>query len=244
MVGPASESRRQAQDLRRFLRALGYICLGSILFFLFSVLLGPKMSGIKYAAHNAWMQHARQIGQMMFAYSTDNTANNNSYPDGSSSTEVFQKLIDGGYCADPTIFYIPLPGKIKPVAGQKLKPENVSWDVTSGVDSHAPDGLPLIFMTGYKVTYAPGGAAVPIIKPYPQFGNLRTWSQWWNEGMPSGTKGTVPPGIAVYYKGNNAAFLILDTWTNSNASIPNFVPPTFDAKGKTYRQLTPDGPLP
>jgi hypothetical protein len=93
-------------------------------------------------------------------------------------------------------------------------------------------------LTGYKVTYAPGVAAVPIIKPYPQF--ELTWSQWWQgEGQlwPS-------PGIAVFYKGNNAAFLILNTWTNSNASIPNFVPPTFDPKGKMYRQLTPDGPLP
>ena len=30
----------------------------------------------------------------------------------------------------------------------------------------------------------------------------------------------------------------------SDGSIPNFVPADFDAKGKTYRQLTPDGPLP
>jgi type II secretory pathway pseudopilin PulG len=237
--------KRSVADTGRFLRPLLKVCfvLG-IVFILFVLVFPPMPGGIRYASHNAWMQTARQIGQIMFAYSTDHDGN---YPDGNSSTEVFQKLLDEKYCADPTIFYIPLPGKIKPVAGQKLKPENVCWDVTSGVASDAPDGVPLIFMTGYKVTYAPGGVAVPIIKPYPQFGNLRTWSQWWNEGMPSGTKGRTPPGIAVFYKGNNAVFLILHTPGNSNVlipNIPNFVPLTFDAKGKMYRQLTPDGPLP
>jgi hypothetical protein len=189
------------------------------------------------------MQQGRQIGQMMFSYATDHYGN---YPDGNSSAEVFQKLLDGGYATDPTIFYVPLPGKIKPVAGQKLKPENVCWDVTSGVDSHDPDLLPLVFLTGYKVTYAPGGSAVPIIKPYPQFGpQPRTWSEWWDEGHPLGSRGTPSPGMVVFYVGNNTTFLLpLNTSANPDGTIPNFVPPTFDAKGKTYRQLTPDGPMP
>jgi len=38
--------------------------------------------------------------------------------------------------------------------------------------------------------------------------------------------------------------LTLSISGNSEDSIPNFVPADFDAKGKTYRQLTPDGPLP
>jgi hypothetical protein len=183
-------------------------------------------------------QQARQIGQIMFAYSTDHDGN---YPDGNSSTEVFQKLLDGGYCTDPIIFYIPLPGKIKPVAGQKLKPENVCWDVTSGVGSNAPNGLPLVFMTGYKVTYAPGADAIPLIKPYPRFGSV-SWEErpsiWSHYEYPP------KPGASVFYKGNYAAFMKLDTSVNPNGSIPNFVPPDFDPKGKTYRQLTPDGPLP
>jgi hypothetical protein len=176
-------------------------------------------------------QTGRQIAQMMFDYSTDNTANDNAYPDGNSSTEVFQKLLDEKYCTDPAIFYLPLPGKVKPIAGQKLKPENVCWDVTSGVDSNAPDKLPLIFMTGYKVTYAPGAAAVPLIKPYPPYGS-------------GSVADRSPPGIAVFYKGNNAMFLNLYSLENPDGSLPNFVPPDFDPTGKTYRQLTPDGPLP
>jgi len=191
--------------------------------------------GIRYAAHNAWMQQGRQIGMMLFAYSTDNTENTNAYPDGRSSTEIFQKLIDGGYCSDPTVFYVLLPGKIKPVAGQKLKPENVCWDVTGGAPANAPDGLPLVFMTGYKVTYAPGTAAVPLIKPYPPYGESSSWCGWfWHQDEG-------PPGTAVFYKGNNARFSILDT---SSGIILNFVSADFDAKGQTYRQLTPDGPLP
>ena len=174
----------------------------------------------------------------MFSYANDN---NGVYPDGNSSTEVFQKLMDGGYVTDPALFYLPLAGKEKAVAGQKLKPENVCWDVTSGVDSNAPDGLPLIFMTGYKVTYAPGASAVPIIKPYPPFWGEGTWSQWWqHDSAPA----QGPPGIAVFYKGTNAMFKNLDTTASTGGSIPNFIPPDFQPDDKTYRQLTPDGVLP
>lgn len=170
----------------------------------------------------------------MFSYSTDN---NGHYPDGKSSTEVFQKLLDGGYCVDPAIFYIPLPGKTKPVVGKKLKPENVCFDVTIDADSHSSDKLPLVFMTGYEVTYMPGGSAVPIIKPYPRFRlEWTTWDNWWYEKP-------TPPGIAVFYIGNSVKYMNLDTSANSGGSIPNFIPPDFKPDGKTYRQLTPDGPL-
>jgi len=217
------------------------VCLVlGVLFVLFGIVIGPNPGGIRPSYHSAWMQTARQIGLCMYSYSTDHNGN---YPDGKSSTEVFQKLLDGNYVSDPNIFYIPLAGKIEPVVGQKLKPENVCFDVTSGVDSNAPDGLPLVFLTGYKATYVAGGVAVPIIKPYPQF-EPRTWSQWLiGESVRS-------PGIAVFYKGDRATFRSLDfsekdgiITKNPDGTIPNFVPPDFDAKGKTYRQLTPDGPL-
>jgi hypothetical protein len=187
------------------------------------------------------MQEGRQIGQVMFTYATNH---NGVYPDGNSSTEVFQKLIDENYVSDPGIFFVPLPGKVKLVTGQKLKPENVCWDVTSGVDSNAPDGLPLIFMTGYKVTYAPGGSAVPIIKPYPQFGGPRTWAQWWNGDRVQPPPVPMSPGIVAFYMGNNVRFMKFNTTANSDGSIPNFISPDFKPDGKTYRQLTPTGPLP
>jgi hypothetical protein len=184
-------------------------------------------------------QQVRQIGQVMFAYATDNRKD---YPDGNSSTEVFQKFLDQGYVNDPAIFYIPFPGKKPAEFGQKLKPENVCWDVTSGVDSHAPDGLPLVFMTGYKVTYAPGASAVPLIKPYPPYGSLSWQGRWRLPWWPG--EYAPRPGASVFYKGNRAVFMKLEIPANSDASIPNFVSPQFDSKGKTYRQLTPDGPLP
>jgi hypothetical protein len=209
---------------------------------LFCIALGPIGYETRQAIRNSDMQQAHQIGACMFSYATDNVQNGNTYPDGNSSTEVFQKLLDGGYVTDPSLFYIPLPGKVKPLAGQKLKPENVCFDVTSGINSSSSDLVPLAFMTGYRITYAPGGSAVPIIKPYPLFGyEPRTWSQWWNrepKHLP------FEPGIAVFYKGNNAEFLKLNSPPNADGTITNFISPNFHSEGKAYRQLTPDGPLP
>jgi len=170
------------------------------------------LPGMQQAFESDWMEQAHEIGLALFSYANDN---NQTYPDGKSSTEVFQKLLDGGYITDPTIFFLPLPGKTK-AAGGKLKPENVGFDVTGGADSSSPDGLPLVFMTGYKVTYAAGGAAVPLATPY-------------------------PPGIAACYKSNNSKFM---RGAGADGSIPNFVPANFDAGGRTYRQLTPDGSTP
>lgn len=185
-----------------------------ILFILFRIALGPMLpGGIARAQENAALQSAHAIALALYSYTNDNNQN---YPDGNSSTEVFQKLLDEKYVNDPAVFYFPLSGKTKPIPGQRLKPENVCWDVTSGVDSNSPNKLPVVFMTGYKVTYAPGGTAVALVK--------------------SG-----PLGIAVFYKDNGAMFT---TTAHSDGSIPNFTPPNFKPDGKTYRQLTPDGPLP
>jgi hypothetical protein len=188
------------------------------------------------------MQYARTIGLSMFAYANDN---NGAYPDGNSSTEVFQKLMDGGYVTDPTLFYLAMPGKIKPVPGQKLKPENVSWDVTGGADMSSPDELPLVFMTGYKISYTPGSAAVPLVKPYPPFGLEEPYQNWFDWLLRRPTiHWSAFGGIAVHYKSNTAKFMIFGPTANPNGTIPNFISPDFKPDGKTYRQLTPDGPLP
>jgi len=213
-----------------------------VLFFIFGVALGPIGPGNKYARQSAWLQNAHTIGLCMFAYAQDH---DQLYPDGNSSTEVFQKLLDGGYVTDPTLFYLAMPGKTKPVPGQKLKPENVSWDVTGGADLSSPDELPLVFMTGYKISYAPGSAAVPLVKPYPPFGLEEPYQKWFDWLLRRPTiRWSESGGIAVHYKNNSSMYKKLETAPNGDGTIPDFIPPDFKPDGKTYRQLTPDGVLP
>ena len=132
-----------------------------------------------------------------------------------------------------------MAGKTESKTGQQLKPENVCFDVTTSVDGSAPDGLPLVFSTGYKMNYMPGGAATLLVKPSKQYGGW--WLKLWRVSPPA----FASTGIAVGYKNHSAVFKLLNTSpaTNPDGSIPNFVPADFDAKGKTYRQLTPDGVL-
>ena len=185
------------------------------------------------------MQQTRTIDIAMFSYSNDH---DQKYPEGKSSTEVFQKLMDGGYVNDPGLFYLPLHGKVRGV-GHTLKSENVCFDVTSGLEENSPDELPVVFMTGYRVNYVPGGSAMSVIKPFPQARVVpRTWTEWWN-GEPQPPP-VLDSGVAVAYKSNSARFMKLEKGPNGDASIPNFISPDFKPDGKTYRQLTPEGQLP
>jgi len=154
------------------------------------------------------MQKARAIGLIMFEYSIDH---NGQYPSGKTSTEVFQKLIDAKYANDPGIFYVDMPGKIKPTSST-LTAENVCFDVTGGVTSQSSDKLPLVYLTGYTVTYTAGASAT--------CDNL--------SGRPF-------PGIDVSYKGNNARF----TKAEVNGDILNFIPEDFTAGSEQYTQLRP-----
>jgi len=157
----------------------------------------------------------RFINLVMFSYANDNGMK---YPTGKSSTEVFQKLLDEKYCSDPAIFYFPMPGKTKPTSST-LKPDNVCFDVTIAVTDKDPDQIPIVFSTGYRMVYGPGGSAFPLTAGTPKF-----------------------PGIFVAYKSNSATF-IKDDGTPSHI-VPNAVPTGFSSGGKTFQQLTPDGVLP
>src|ERR1017187_10202334 len=98
-----------------FLMVLAGVCLGPINH------ITPEMryrSGV--------MQKARQIGVSMHAYSNDHDGH---YPEGKTSTDIFQQLIDGHYIDDPSIFYVKMPGKVPP-QGNHFKPENVGFDMT------------------------------------------------------------------------------------------------------------------
>jgi hypothetical protein len=180
-----------------------------------------------------------QVAYYLRLYALDHHGH---FPEGKTSTEVFQRLIDENYVDDLDMFGKPPP------EGQRLKPENVRWDVTCCVDSSAPDGLPLVFSTGYKVTYQPGSPAVPLKPPQ------KTWIGWWNRTnrpfitvvslgykAPHVTSTKVWDEItktySIFETSKDGSQVIFDA--AEDGSIPNFIPSNFDPKGKTYRQLTP-----
>jgi hypothetical protein len=193
-----------------------WIAVGLMLLFVLWIVFTP-INGHLGPRANPVLQDVRTIDIALFQYANDY---NGLYPTGKSSTDVFQKLIDEGYVTDPSIFYdkdLNVPGKTK-ATSKKLKPENVCWDVTVPADANSSDSLPIVFSTGYKIEYVPNGKAVPLLKP------TKDW-----------------PGIAVAYRSNTACYIPNDGL--SDGVVMNFIPGNFDPAGKTYTQLTPDGPL-
>ena len=211
----------------------GVLLIFFILAMLCDVALGPIGPG-NGGIHSEWVQRSHALGLALYSYANDNSQQ---YPDGASSTEAFQKLLDGGYVSDPIFFYVPMRGKVAPEPGQKkLKPENVCFDLTEGASAQDSPQLPLLFLTGFRVIYAPGSEARPLGADFPVYEVTHHFLFFaWN-GPP--TNDLHMPGLAVFYVGNNAV------WIQAQGEvIPNFVPTDFDAHGKTYRQLTPDGVL-
>jgi hypothetical protein len=215
------------QAIIGFLRVIPILAIPLIMA---GVLIQPVGPSLRMAQQSSAMQNSRVIGLSLFQYATDHQGH---YPAGKTSTEVFQHLLDENYVGDASLFSIGaanrhIPGKVEPTS-KHLKPENVCWDVTSDDNPSSPDGLPLVFLTGYKIAYQAGASALPINPP-----KARTWSQWWNgPALPK-------PFMAVCYKNNFARAISAE----EDGSIPNFIPADFDPKGKTYRQLTPDGTAP
>jgi hypothetical protein len=156
-------------------------------------------------------EKAFEIGLALKQYSLDHAGN---YPAGKSSTAIFQQLLDQKYVTDPTLFYLPMRGKSKPV-GTILEPDNVCWDVTNSVRTDDSDSLPLVFTTGYKLQYRPKGDALPL---------------------------THVSTIYLILTRKNGA---IDIRTSvAKGVVPLAILSSFDTKGRTYQQLTPDGPLP
>ena len=190
------------------------------------VLLGllVPFCSIKNAQQLSCVQQAHSIALALRQYADDN---NGVYPTGKSSTEVFQKLIDGGYVTDPSVFYFRGSRRngqsnSHVYLSNKLKTEYVSFDLTTPVDSSTPDMLPVVFLTGFQVDYHPGGSATHLVP-------VRNWTQWANGET------TWEPFMAEATKGVSAT----KTLANENGVIPNFIPAGIDLKGKSYQQLTP-----
>jgi hypothetical protein len=190
------------------------------LFLIFGAILVPPIfnTGSMGPRANWTLMDAHGIGLALFEYAQDHKG---AYPTGNSSTDIFQKLIDGQYVSDPAIFWdeaLKVPGKIK-ATSTTLKPENICWDVTIPLNSTSSDYLPMVFSTGYKINYVPNGSAIPLFSA--------------SEGR--------PPGIAVTYHDGSTSFSVDDG--KPDGIITNFINAKFDAAGTKYQQLTPDGPL-
>jgi hypothetical protein len=172
------------------------------------------------------MQQARAIHELIVAY-TD--AHHGAFPTGSSSTEIFQKLVDENHMQvrDTALFYIDMPGKVL-ATSTVLKAENVCFDVTLPLDGNLPDDLPVVFTTGYKIDYSPGKAAIPIVRS------------------------NLPNYAGVFCAGGNAYGIWADhKWSDQipwyflpDHSIANFISADYKPNGRNFQQLTPDGPLP
>jgi hypothetical protein len=177
--------------------------------------VGPGYSP-EQAKLSAAMRASRTIELAMFQYANDHGGN---YPSGRSSTEIFQKLLDGKYVDDPAIFFAPVPGKT-PATSSRLRPNNVAFDTTIPLNGNSPEGTPVVFLTGFRVTYNAGGDALMLKPDASRLG-----------------------GTVVCYHCQNA-FVIAAPSSRGNIDIENFVPRDFIPGEAQFQQLTPDGPLP
>lgn len=181
-------------------------------------------------------QNVLLITRAMLQYAQDHQGK---YPFGKSSTEVFQKLLEGGYAGyyevPASLFYFPMKGKTAPLEGQPLKPENVCYDVTSSADSSDSADLPLVYSTGFKVSYEPGASA-KLVAPL-EF-------RWHGFELFRPDPGPSHNCIVIGYKQPKVrTLLVTSDVANLNGVAPGFIPADFNTNGKTYRQLTPDGVL-
>ena len=162
---------------------------------------------VREAQQSSGVQSAHGIGVALYSYAQDHGGK---YPDGKSSTEVFQKLMDGGYVTDPTIFFLPgVSGKTKGT-GTVLKPENVCWDFTKGTRPDDTSGVALVFSTGTQMDYTRGKKA-RVFKDAP----------------------FESEGVAVFFSNEAAAFIPVQ---DGEARIHS---EDYDPKGQPYLQLTP-----
>jgi hypothetical protein len=92
------------------------------------------------------------------------------------------------------------------------------------------------------VIYAPGGSAVPVDPAGPVFEVKSPWPMSW-----LGVRTTEPmDGLAVHYKGYWTMWISArgpSVMSGRSYSLQHFIPNDFDAKGKPFRQLTPEGIL-
>ncbi len=191
------------------------IFLGLFFFGLIVLSFPPHQPRLVNSSQSLYKAH--RIGQALRAYANKHEGH---FPEGTTSTQVCQILIDQSYLSDPTILYVALPGKV-PAEGKHLKPENVGWDITAGLDLESSEKLPIVFLHGFHFVYEPDASAIPdhLLTPHDKTIGRDAFGAF----------------MAVCYNKNQARII----QANEDGTIPKFIPADFDPKGKTYRQLTP-----
>jgi hypothetical protein len=212
------------------------VILPPFVLFLLWIALPPVSSSIWPAERNALCKQTDEIGTAMYRYSIDH---HGQYPTGKNSTEVFQKLIDEHYVSDPAIFYsfgIANDNKTR-ATSNTLKPENVCFDITVPVTDDSPNGLPLIFVSGFTISYKKGSSA---FAPFYSNGHIG--------GMAAFYKNDQPLSVLSMFGSNRSKTIYQKAVFEKRGAdvvrcIPNFIPLDFKPDGRDYQQLTPDGLL-
>jgi prepilin-type N-terminal cleavage/methylation domain-containing protein len=215
MLTPRISRRTARQSSRGGFTLVELLVVIGIIAILAGVALGPITNGIKQAQHNAAMQTGRQIGQVCFSYSTDNTSNGNAYPADATGLAIAQDLINASYVSDPSIFAVKSQtGYVAPTTsgtGTTLVAGSVAWsfsckslNTTGGVTSSASDLIPLVFFNnGVSTAVATTLTATPGTNVSVTYG----------ANAPFGKD-----GAAIFYKGNNAVY------TKANGTTAGQIP--------------------
>ena len=234
MAEPAPSKFRKY--LRRGLLALFRTFYIALFLFILVGIFGPRTGTIKSAQTSSCMFTLKVLMSALRQYALDHDGR---YPTGRSSTEAFQKLLDENYVSDPGIFLGGFPRPMK-IRGKQLKlePEDVGYDLTVPLDIHSPDDVPVIFLTGYRITYAPHADAIPVsplvIDRTPNM--AVAYQNQWGDRMP--WVYVKPTRLFDYKRERDHEDQVL-----SDGTISRFIPSTFAAKDHFYQQLTPYGPI-
>jgi hypothetical protein len=196
---------------------IGAFLLAALLYLIFSA---PRSTNAPGEVMAPAVTKAQALGQVLAKYAADHDGK---YPEGKTSTEIFQSLIDQGYLTDLSLLYYPMPGKI-PATTKQLAPENVCWDMTGAVDANSPGDLPEVYSTGFNILYSLGSR--PYSPPLP----------WW-QGLTDHTYARDFMAICDHDGKAKSIF------TGSTSEL-EFIPAELDLKGRTYVQLTPTGVIP
>jgi len=157
--------------------------------------------------------NSRQLGLLMMQYALDHEGQ---FPDGTTSTEAFQKLINAGILTSPNMLVLSLSKKDPVEAPAALTAANVDFDVIAPMDQNDPDWIPLLISSGWKVTLEPGSVPVLVDRE-------------------AARAATGNPGMVVFRKGGSVEILSMEDLKAGKLIPADAIFP----RGKTYRQLRP-----